>query len=284
MAELYGVTADDILAGETRRRTCREESAAGQSAVEKRLLGRLRVRFDVCFVLSLTLAALGMLQIPYVSLTALPLSVAAVWMGYILTSHPLRYGGVPVKRELYENLYRKLLIASGLQWLALLGMIHLGTVDWNQADLENPMPYTGDHWKPVIFLAGLVLLWGLLEAGVRRCAGREARLLPGNWKLWALWGIWLTVFLAVWTVVDFRFDTALGPWVERYGEDVLRDSRFDEWWPTLREERDAAVMPYLWGRRITAGAGAAVTAALLVATLRCFRRKNPEDPLAYKQE
>lgn len=285
LAELYGVTTDDILAGETLRGTKREQAAAGRSAAEKRLLGRLRMRFDVCFVLSLALAVLGMLQIPYVSLTALPLSVASVWMGYILTSHPLRYGGVTEERKLYENLYRKLLAASGLQWLALLGMIHLGTVDWSRTDLENlTVPYTGDHWKPVIFLAGLVLLWGLLEAGVRRRAGKDARLLPGNWKAWALWGIWLTVFLAVWTAVDYRFDVALAPWVERYGADVLHDSRFDEWWPTLREERDNALMPFLWARRITAGAGGVITVVLLAVTLRRIWRKKPGQPLAPKEE
>lgn len=285
LAELYGVTADDILAGETLRRPCREEAAAGQTAVAKRLLGRLRMRFDMCFVLSLALAALGMLQIPYVSLSALPLSVAAVWMGYILTSHPLRYGGVEVKKELYENLYRKLLAASGIQWLVLLGKAHLGTVDWTQANLENlAVPYTGDYWKPALFLGGLVVLWGLLETGVRRCAGKDARLLPGNWKFWALWGIWLTVLLAVWTGVDHRFQTALAPWVEKYGEDVLHDARFDEIWPVLAQRRDEAVMPYLWARRITAGAGGAVSAALLGLTLWRTRRKKPGDPLAPEAE
>lgn len=76
LAELYGVTADDILAGETRRRSSGTETAAGQSALEKRLMGRLRMRFDLCFVLSLALSALGMVQIPYVSLASVPLSVA----------------------------------------------------------------------------------------------------------------------------------------------------------------------------------------------------------------
>lgn len=284
LAELYGVTADDILAGETLHPTRREETAAGQSAVAKRLLGRLRMRFDVCFVLSLTLAVLGMLQLPYASLIALPLSVASVWTGYILTSHPLRYGGVEVKKELYENLYRKLLVASGIQWLALLSMIHLGTVDWSQTNLENlTVPYTGDYWRPVLFLGGLVLLWGLLEAGVRRCAGKEARLLPGNWKLWALWGIWLTVLLTVWTGVDHRFEAALAPWVEKYGAN-LWDARFEEWWPVLAQRRDKALLPYLWARRITAGAGAAVSAAQLGITLGRIRRKKPEQPLAPETE
>lgn len=285
LAELYGVTADDILAGETLRGARGEETAAQRGAVEKRLLGRLLMRFDVCFVLSLALAALGMIQIPYVSLAAIPLSVAAVWAGYVLTSHPIRYGGVAVNKELYENLYRKLLAASGIQWMALVGKVHLGAVDWTQANLENlTVPYTGDLWKPALFLGGLVLLWGLLEAGLRRCAGKEARLLPGSWKLWALWGIWLTVFLAVWTGVDHRFDTALAPWVERYGEDVLWDARFDEIWPVLAQRRDAAVMPYLWARRITAGVGGAVSAALLGLTLWRTRRKKRRDPLAQETE
>ena len=291
LAELYGVTADDILAGETRHRSSGTETAAGQSALEKRLMGRLRMRFDLCFVLSLALGMLGMLRIPYVSLAAVPLSVAALWMGYVLTLHPIRYGGVAAKRDLYENIYRKLLAASAVQWMALLGKVHLGTVDWTQVQMDGltdsntlTLPYTGDLWKPAIFLGGVVLLWGLLEALLRRCAGKGARLLPGSWKIWALWGIWLTVFLAVWMVMDHRFDTALAPWVERYGENVLHDARFDEWWPKLREERDAALMPLLWARRITAGVGAVVTAALLVVTLRCFQRKNPQDPLAYKQE
>lgn len=291
LAELYGVTADDILAGETLRRSSGMEIATGQSALEKRLMGRLRMRFDLCFVLSLALSALGMVGIPYVSLAAVPLSMAALWVGYVLTSHPIRYGGVAAKRDLYETIYRKLLAASAVQWLALLGKVHLGTVDWTQVQMDGltdsntlTLPYTGDLWKPAIFLGGVVLLWGLLETLLRRCAGKDACLLPGNWKRWALWGIWLTVFLAVWMAVDHRFDTALAPWVERYGENVLHDARFDEWWPKLREERDAALMPLLWARRITAGVGAVVTAALLVVTLRCFRRKNPQDPLAYKQE
>jgi len=119
---------------------------------------------------------------------------------------------------------------------------------------------------------------------VRRRAGKDARLLPGNWKAWALWGIWLTVFLAVWTAVDHRFDVALAPWVERYGADVLHDSRFDEWWPTLREERDNALMPFLWARRITAGAGGVITVVLLAVTLRRIWRKKPGQPLAPKEE
>ena len=75
LAELYGVTADDILAGETlgeRRGLLKEETQARK----KRLLLRLRTRFDVCFVLSLALAAVAFFDIPYVSPASLPLSLA----------------------------------------------------------------------------------------------------------------------------------------------------------------------------------------------------------------
>lgn len=89
LAELYGVTVDDILAGETKHRSGGPETAAGQSALEKRLMGRLRMRFDLCFVLSLALAVLGMVGIPYVSLAAVPLSVAALWAA--MSSHRIPF-------------------------------------------------------------------------------------------------------------------------------------------------------------------------------------------------
>lgn len=86
LAELYGVAVDDILAGETltdrRRSALAEETAARR----KRLLSRLRMRFDICFVLALALAALSAAQMRYVSQTALALSVAVVWTGYILVA------------------------------------------------------------------------------------------------------------------------------------------------------------------------------------------------------
>lgn len=54
LAELYGVTADDILAGET----LRGRPAEAQGPARRRLLLlRLRTRFDLCFIGSL---ALGM--------------------------------------------------------------------------------------------------------------------------------------------------------------------------------------------------------------------------------
>ena len=52
LAELYGVTADDILAG----RTLRQESPPETAALKRRLMSRLRLRFDVCFAVSLALA------------------------------------------------------------------------------------------------------------------------------------------------------------------------------------------------------------------------------------
>lgn len=56
LAELYGVTADDILAGET----LRGRPAEAQGPARRRLLLlRLRTRFDLCFIGSLALGVLA---------------------------------------------------------------------------------------------------------------------------------------------------------------------------------------------------------------------------------
>ena len=139
LAEFYGVTADDILAGETltdRRRPPAEETAARK----RRLLLRLRTRFDVCFAIALVLTAVAAMGIPYyVSIVALSLSVAAVWVGYVLVFHPIRYGGVEAEPGLFENLYRKLLAVLTAQWWALGRLTHLGelSMDWEGGQLRG---------------------------------------------------------------------------------------------------------------------------------------------------
>lgn len=73
LAELYGVTADDILAGETLRGRPAE---SGGEARDRLLRLRLRTRFDVCFAGAVALAVLAAFQVAYVSLAAWPVSVA----------------------------------------------------------------------------------------------------------------------------------------------------------------------------------------------------------------
>ena len=63
LAELYGVTADDILAGET----LRGRPAEAQGPARRRLLLlRLRTRFDLCFIGSLALGVLAAFRVAYV--------------------------------------------------------------------------------------------------------------------------------------------------------------------------------------------------------------------------
>jgi len=280
LAELYGVTVDDILAGETlteRRRSLLEGETAAR---KKRLLVRLRTRFDVCLAISLALAGLAFLALPYVSLAALPLSVAAVWVGYILVSHPIRYGDAKADADLWRNLYQKLLAASAVQWSAFLARSHYGSqaMDWER----GVVVWAYDDWKPVVFCAGLLALYAVFQWRLKRTAGAE--LLPGPWKMWLAWGFWAVCFLALWTLADGRYDQAMTPWINKYGMDAFQDSRFEHW-PKLRAVRDAELLPYVWARRGALAAGTAAGLGLLGWTAhRWSRRKKPKDPLADPQK
>ena len=91
-------------------------------------------------------------EIPYVRLAALPLSVAAVWVGYVLVSHPIRYGDVEGDVELWQNLFRKLLAATLFQWWDLVRMVCLGKqdIDWSSGVIRGVY----DDWKPLVFCIG----------------------------------------------------------------------------------------------------------------------------------
>ena len=278
LAELYGVTADDILAG----RTLRQESPPETAALKRRLMSRLRLRFDVCFAVSLALAVTARLGIPYVSLAALPLSVAMGWIGFVLAAHPVRYGGVEAEGAFWLNLLRKLLLSAALQWYAFVCLLRLGTPDWESVDLGTlTVPYTHDQWKPVIFCAGLlVLIAGFTLAG-RRLAGPERGLLGprlnrGQKALLFAAGVWLAAFWALWVWADGKFDAAIAPWIQRFGEDVMQDARFDEWWPQMKAQRDGEVLPWLRLRRAVLAAGGLTGLGLLAGGVKSIlsRRKR----------
>ena len=278
LAELYGVTADDILAGQTLHRECPPETAA----LKQRLMSRLRLRFDVCLAVALALAVTARLGIPYVSLAALPLSVAMGWIGFVLAAHPVRYGGVEAEGAFWLNLLRKLLLASTLQWYAFVCLLRLGTPDWESVDLTNPtLSYTYDDWKPLIFCVGLLALIAAFALAARRLAGPEKgllglRLSRGQKVLLFAAGVWLVVFWALWAWVDGRYVAAIAPWIQRYGENVMQDSRFDEWWPKLKAQRDAEVLPWLRARRAVLAAGGVTGLGLLIGsfwTLRLRRKR-----------
>ena len=293
LAELYGVTADDILTGETLRG--RPESGTGE-ARRRLLLVRLRTRFDICFAGAVALAVLAAFQVAYVSLAAWPVSVGLLWIGYVLAAHPARYGDVALDTGIWENLYRKLLTASAVQWWALLRLVRLGRLELDFAEMRYYD--TMDAWKPLIFAVGLAVLCAVLERALRRRAGTEAsllwvperlrptlrrgdRFLRRTRQIWLAWLVWAVVLAGLWFLADGQVDRALFPWIAQYGEDLVR-SGFPESWTILRGRLEADVGHWIRLRQGVVLAGAVSGAGVLIWTL--MRWKKSRRPLAEKGE
>ena len=293
LAELYGVTADDILAWETLRG--RPESGTGE-ARRRLLLVRLRTRFDICFAGAVALAVLAAFQVAYVSLAACPVSVGLLWIGYVLAAHPARYGDVALDTGIWENLYRKLLIAAAVQWWALLRLVRLGRLELDFAEMRYYD--TMDAWKPLIFAVGLAVLCAVLERALRRRAGAEAsllwvperlrptlcrgdRFLRRTRQIWLAWLVWAVVLAGLWFLADGQVDRALSPWIAQYGEDLVR-SGFPENWTILRGRLEADVGHWIRLRQGVLLAGAVSGAGVLIWTL--MRWKKSRRPLAEKGE
>ena len=295
LAELYGVTADDILAGET----LRGRPAEAQGPARRRLLLlRLRTRFDLCFIGSLALGVLAAFRVAYVSLAAWPLSVGLLWIGYVLAVHPARYGDISLDAKIWENLYRKLLAASAVQWWALLRLVRLDT--YRIWDATSGIPYYSldQQWKPLLFAVGLALLCAVLERALRRRAGADASLLwiperlrpmlhrGGGFlrrtrRLWLVWLVWAVLLAALWFLADGQLDRVLAPWIARYGEELVQ-SGFPESWTILRGRLEADVALWLRLRQGVLIAGAVSGAGVLVWTLLHWKKRRP--PLAEEGE
>ena len=67
--------------------------------------------------------------------------------------------------------------------------------------------------------------------------------------------------------------------MERYGENILTDSRFDELWPKLKAKRNAELLPYIRARWAVMAAGAVSGLGLLGWTLRDWFRQKKGAPL-----
>ena len=295
LAELYGVTADDILAGET----LRGRPAEAQGPARRRLLLlRLRTRFDLCFIGSLALGVLAAFRVAYVSLAAWPLSVGLLWIGYVLAVHPARYGDISLDAKIWENLYRKLLAASAVQWWALLRLVRLDT--YRIWDATSGIPYYSldQQWKPLLFAVGLALLCAVLERALRRRAGADASLLwiperlrpmlrrGGGFlrrtrRLWLVWLVWAVLLAGLWFLADGQLDRVLAPWIARYGEELVQ-SGFPESWTILRGRLEADVALWLRLRQGVLIAGAVSGAGVLVWTLLHWKKRRP--PLAEEGE
>lgn len=294
LAELYGVTTDDILAGET---VTGPVEAVGEA--RRRLLRlRLRTRFDICFAGALALGVLAWFQVAYVSLAAWPLSVGLLWIGYVLSAHPARYGDVALDTRTWENLYRKLLIASALQWWALMRLVRLDT--YRIWDATSGIPYYSldQQWKPLIFAVGLVLLYAGLTWRLHRAAGADAsllwvperlrparlrgsRLLRRTRQLWIPWLVWVGLLVTLWLLTDRLLEQALSPWIAEYGEELVRGG-FPERWTILRERLETDIAPWVRLRQGVLAAGGISAVALAVRTWIVWKKRRP--PLAEKGE
>ena len=273
LAELYGVTADDILAGET----LRGRPAEAQGPARRRLLLlRLRTRFDLCFIGSLALGVLAAFRVAYV--------------------HPARYGDISLDAKIWENLYRKLLAASAVQWWALLRLVRLGRLEVDFAEMRYYD--TMQAWKPLLFAVGLALLCAVLERALRRRAGADASLLwiperlrpmlhrSGGFlrrtrRLWLVWLAWAVLLAGLWFLADGQLDRVLAPWIARYGEELVQ-SGFPESWTILRGRLEADVALWLRLRQGVLIAGAVSGAGVLVWTLLHWKKRRP--PLAEEGE
>ena len=293
LAELYGVTADDILAGETLRGRPAETEGPARRRL---LLLRLRTRFDICFAGAVALGILAWFRVEYVSLAAWPVSVGLLWIGYVLAAHPARYGDVALDTGTWENLYRKLLIASAVQWWALLRLARIGDLVIDDAGMR--VYYAGDAWKPLIFAVGLAVLCAVLEWRLRRRAGKEASLLwvPERLRLslrqgdgflrrtrqiWLVWLMWVAVLVGLWFLAENQLDLALAPWIMEYGEELIRDG-LPESWIVLRERLEADVAPWKWLQAGVLAAGGISAAVLAVWTGIAWKKRRP--PLAEQGE
>ena len=175
---------------------------------------------------------LAAFRVAYVSLAAWPLSVGLLWIGYVLAVHPARYGDISLDAKIWENLYRKLLAASAVQWWALLRLVRLGRLEVDFAEMRYYD--TMQAWKPLLFAVGLALLCAVLERALRRRAGADAsllwiperlrpmlpperRLLRRTRRLWLVWLAWAVLLAGLWFLADGQLDRVLAPWIARYG-------------------------------------------------------------------
>ena len=73
--------------------------------------------------------------------------------------------------------------------------------------------------------------------------------------------------------------------MERYGEDILTDSRFDELWPKLKAKRNAGLLPYIRARRAVLAAGGVSGLGLVAFQLQgLVHPKKQPSPLAEPQK
>lgn len=191
LAELYGVTADDILAGETVRGT------TGGHQVEQYLARRGELRWRICYAAAALCLLAGVLfaAVLWAACLTTAAAVAAIWIGWS------RCSGEALRRRL------AMLLPCGvmLVWIASYYVFaYIKLPDMLLADYPNRNYvsfYLYDSFRWDLTLLLLPPLYLLLRSAVRKWSG-ERHLLPRPYfqVTAGLWGISVAVDVVHWIV------------------------------------------------------------------------------------
>lgn len=277
LAELYSVTADEILAGEPPHKEA--EPSWRTTAQERRryLLDRGEVRFDISVGAAALLALVGV-YIQFYAAIFLSVSVLTLWVGWRLTEGALRQmePGSDLIR-VYKRRYRGLLLAEIPQiWLAL-PIVWMWSGLMNRWLMTQPgqlfaqmtssgltqhlllLRYLGlpglDALLAVVLLPAPVIVL-VLQSLLRRKAGPDAELIPKPAA------VIFTVFLGLFMVTVIWRSTATLPVLERLSR-VDTDNYMKQ--AQLKAQLADANVPFLLAERFLF---AGTAAALAVGALR----------------
>ena len=166
LAELYGVTADDILAGETVRRT----AASGGGQVEQYLAHRGELRWRIGYAVAMLCLIAAVLLNSYfyysssgyvIGILMLPMALAAVWVGW---------GSCP-QDQLRRRLSMLLPCGAMLVWSALGFWITPRLTRWLLAGYPRQYSLVDTLHRFIQWDLTLLLLpavYALLRSAVRR--------------------------------------------------------------------------------------------------------------------
>lgn len=293
LAELYGVTADDILAGET----LRGRPAEAQGPARRRLLLlRLRTRFDLCFIGSLALGVLAAFRVAYVSLAPgrcrwASYGSAMCWLsirpGTVIYRWMLKFG-----KTCTASCWPPPPSSGGpcCGWCGWAGwrwtLRRCGTTTPCKPGSRCSSPWgwrcCAPCWSgPCAAGRGRMPLCCGYRSGCGQCSTGAAASCGGpggsgwcGWRgryFWRGCGSW----------ADGQLDRVLAPWIARYGEELVQ-SGFPESWTILRGRLEADVALWLRLRQGVLIAGAVSGAGVLVWTLLHWKKRRP--PLAEEGE
>lgn len=171
LAELYSVTADELLAG---ARMQKGEDAVPSAALQRReyLLSRAELRFNILLVLILVAVALSRLGI-LSDLIALPVSAGLLAVDWLLMQHTYRsMEPEALLRTSSLRSWRKVFALAVLLMVSFRTAISLHLL-W---PLSEALGIHFLRWSPLVVTLLVLALWMLLQRALHHTAG--GRLLP----------------------------------------------------------------------------------------------------------